>query len=316
MNYKVWLVAACIGMIPGWQSFAVDMPAETGHSSVTTLATAEQEELVLQSYARVWGKISAMLSKDRIVVDDRQGPYVILTRSAKVLDLATGEWVKNHSFQVGEEVVAFIRRDTPQTMSMPPQTNAQVIAIHPGTKYSVDMDYYNAAGEGMSHRLIVRNWPTTAEDTAGHAVKSSVAGQKLILYTISTRSLPPQTNPEKVIIWQDHPLNSPSMPWREEEKQVLPAEPNDTAIGAGQDVPQWLPLRDYFTDKGIAVTWDNELRAVILQQGAQKVTLYVDKEMILHENTQVVIKENVRLQEGATYITKEVAEMIEMQLNE
>lgn len=318
MNYKLWLAVACLGVMPVWHSMAVDAPEVSNKQSEVTMVSKQQESIVSQAYTRVGGKISAIHSKNRIAIDDPQGPHIILTRYAKVLDLATGEWVENYAFQEGEEVIAFVRHDTPQTMSMPPQTAAQVIAVHPRSKYSIDMDYYNVKGEGYSRRLVVNRWPATAVDNNGHVVDAKAAGQKIVLYRISTRSLPPQTNPEKVIVWKDSAEEMDQVKQQDDVKQQDNAKQQvDSRSGDSSATTTeitWIPLRDYFAKKGVEITWDNDLRAVVLEKGAQKVCLYVDENKITHQKESVSVQDKIRLAEGTTYIMPEVAEMLAKQL--
>lgn len=122
-----------------------------------------------------------------------------------VLDQATNQFVSLDDIKKGMTITGVVPANSPMTLSLPPQTGSAIGFIINSETGSMDKDIYNedlvnskntlqiTSLEGT--KLIAANgnkMALTAEDLKG--------AELLVLYTVSTKSIPAQTTPETVIL--------------------------------------------------------------------------------------------------------------------
>ncbi|MDO5714695.1 MAG: stalk domain-containing protein [Tissierellia bacterium] len=248
-------------------------------------------------YRKIVGEIKEVEDHGFLIKDDQE-EIIILYGGSKVLDLKTGEFVEEKTFEVGQEVLVFIRNNTPVLKSLPPQVNPQLIAIHPRENYNVEMDFFKEDGESLENRLtIVGTENTKIFDLNGKEKKGEdIKNQELIvLYKISTRSIPPQTNPEKIFIWKDIKAEL-----TEEDFQ------HPFLFGKAQ---KGFGLRTIFESLGVKVTWNNDTREIgLIQREKEGVISTKDKKFTLGEQSMAL--DFFEIKDGTSYLTRETIEKI------
>ncbi len=110
-------------------------------------------------------------------------------------------FVDHATMSVGDAAIGFYDADLPAVLIFPPQYQAIVMA-RASLYYSVKVDYFNAdlvSGDGMlklnlspSTRILLEN---------NQSFTGSPANRNLIvIYSITTRSIPAQTTPHTIIV--------------------------------------------------------------------------------------------------------------------
>lgn len=116
----------------------------------------------------------------------------------------TMEIVKIEDLKEGIEISAFFKENTPMTLSIPPQTTPNAIVIHDNEEDGfVKLAHFNKELVSMDNELELNiSEETVLVNAKGDKVDASDLedGDLMIFYTVSTRSIPAQTNPEKVIV--------------------------------------------------------------------------------------------------------------------
>lgn len=104
-------------------------------------------------------------------------------------------------FTVGEEVVFFYRTDAPAPLIYPPQFSAAVAAKNLQDRM-IDVSFYNASLTNAEQTLRLNlDRSVEVRTTNNQFFQGSPANRNLVvLYSISTRSIPAQTTPERVIV--------------------------------------------------------------------------------------------------------------------
>ncbi len=126
--------------------------------------------------------------------DERGEPVnVILSPDTYVVDFVT--------LSVGMRVECWYRTDVPMPLIYPPQYHAAVAAeVRAGRR--IDVDYYDAALVNQGRTLKLNIDGSVALRTANNQYfQASPSGHELaVIYTSSTRSIPAQTTPEKIVV--------------------------------------------------------------------------------------------------------------------
>lgn len=282
------------------------------------VTTAKAGDIEMRSYTRYKASViekdeHGILVKAQRMGDRGEDPEMELRLFTKgdVLDLETGRFVSNYAFEKGEQIVFFLRNNTPMLMSFPGQTTPQVIAVHPQTKYSVDVDYYTDKQEGIAKRLVIQSLEKTEViDAKGNPVsvemrKTVFPNELVVLYTVSTRSLPPQTAPEKVFVL----AGSDQEPKVPEDKASLTAYVQGLVTRKdGQDV---VALRAALEGKKVLVSYHSEKKQVEIAKFKAEGTLDFAKR-IFHLGANTVEPSVLIVDRGVTYIDPETAVQVLM----
>ena len=106
------------------------------------------------------------------------------------------------SFEVGQRVTAYYPENSPMAMSMPPIAQPTVIVVNSNKRVgSIHVGYFDetlTSHDGQLKIILGANMQIVDRD--GKPV-TKIAGKRLVVfYTTSTRSIPAQTTPEKIIV--------------------------------------------------------------------------------------------------------------------
>lgn len=131
-------------------------------------------------------------------IEDTDGNTVnfIMTPSTYVVDLET--------LSVGMECTFWYRTDAPMPLVYPPQYNA-VVAAQMKPERMVDVSYYNTSlvNEEQTLQLNIDGM-VDLRTTNNQYFQGSPANHNLVVqYDSSTRSIPAQTTPQKVVVLCD-----------------------------------------------------------------------------------------------------------------
>ncbi|WP_207653574.1 hypothetical protein [Clostridium peptidivorans] len=137
-----------------------------------------------------------------VLVEDAEGKEsnVIISKDTYIVD--------NEKIEVGSVITWFYDANKPMLMIYPPQYNAEVVVINnKGQNVKVDRFDKNLVSYDKSLKLNI------SEDTEvilqnGKPFKGELKNRKLIvMYGPSTRSIPAQTTPTKIIVLFEKPAN-------------------------------------------------------------------------------------------------------------
>ena len=178
-------------------------------------------------------------------------------------------------------------------MIMPPQYQADVIIINIDDAAStVNVDTYVAEGEtlvSVSNSLVLNMAETTkVVDKEDKEIEGILENSDLIVfYSMSTRSIPPQTTPEKVVVIGENAnvvtpeateapaeTTAPEATVAPTEAPVVETIKASTSF-ATENGTVMVPLREIAETLGFTVEWDGATRSVMLNSG--KYSLKIDE---------------------------------------
>ena len=110
--------------------------------------------------------------------------------------------LNQESFRPGDTIIAFYDSLAPMPLIYPPSYQA-VAAIKPWKEQSAMLDVFDQNLKNSDNSLVLNLSPATNIRTQnGQIFTGRLANQLLlVLYTATTRSLPPQTTPDEVVVF-------------------------------------------------------------------------------------------------------------------
>lgn len=216
------------------------------------------------------GEVSAADGATRITVTDEYGSTIIfsVTEGVLVLDQKTGEPAEAGALVKDMTVEVSYHVSTPVASSLPPQmTPAVVLITRPDAVGQVKVDFFDSDGVSSDNTLKIMSTKGTQVLGAngGAIADTGVFGKSLaVLYTVSTRSIPAQTTPEKIYILDREPVTP------EERAEALIAAMKPEHVTKLDEI-KYVRLTDITDALGFRAVWDPNERGVTVMNGTEKV---------------------------------------------
>lgn len=265
--------------------------------TIPVMANSDKDIEDSKGYKKFEAEVLEIVNNDKnqeVLVETENNKIFLYIDKNKVLDLSNGDFNKEHEFKVGEKILFFIKENSPVYLSEPPKISAPIIATnYIKGNFSIDVDYFEKDGKGVSKRLVINDLKESkVVDINGTEIdKDKALGNDLIvLYTISTRSIPPQTVPEKVILIGDNKVRLPEKAIVIDDKEVY-------------------PIRNYYEELGAEVNWNSETKLITITLGNKKVEINtIDKNLLIDGNKTAM--DFFQITKGVSYSSLKVFEDI------
>lgn len=251
MNMKRFAPLAMSALLlGGTAAFAEEVPT----------AISEQQEA---TFMQVTGKVGAIEQRGDLTYymnEDAQNPFYVTVRNSEHVYDAKGNPI---TLQEGDAFTAFIYANQPMILIYPPQYTATAI-VKTSNDGMVETGTFNKelVNENNSLKLNV-SADTRIVNEAGEQLSTFTGGDALVFYTASTRSIPAQTTPSKIIVFHD------------EQPAVETAEDKlDAVVGADVKIvngTKMVPLRLVAEHFGYKV--ESTGKGAIVSKGAPSYTI-------------------------------------------
>ena len=266
--------------------------------SVTCLAFAKTNEL--KGYVGYFGtiedvnkdgKYSEILVKNEDTEDKGMEKLYLYTEGVPVVDLKTGELVKDYKFKKNEKIQYFFRKDTPVLQSYPAKLTPGFIGVNvEKAKDSLEVDTFDKNGRGASERLVVDfSDKSFGINMKGEKVKDLKDKDLAVLYTVATASLPPITNPDKIFVIDT----------------VKSVDMEDFKVeGKG------YYLRSYYEALDADVNWDKDTKCTKISLNDKFIEIDNTKSVLKINGKETSMKD-FKVEKGVSYIGEEYIKMID-----
>ena len=261
--------------------------------SVTCLAFAKTNEL--KGYVGYFGtiedvnedgKYSEILVKNEDTEDKGMDKLYLYTEGVPVVDLKTGELVKDYKFKKNEKIQYFFRKDTPVLQSYPAKLTPGFIGVNVSkAKYSLEVDTFDKNGRGASERLVV----DFSDKSFGINMKGEKDKDLAVLYTVATASLPQITNPDKIFV-----IDTTKTVDMEDFK----------VEGKG------YYLRSYYEALDADVNWDKDTKCTKISLNDKFIEIDNTKSVLKINGKETSMKD-FKVEKGVSYIGEEYIMMID-----
>lgn len=163
------------------------------------------EEQQVVDYLSFTGTITEVRDKSILVQDKANEDNSIvfnISDDVFLLDDSTKKAIEIGSFKVGQVITAYYPENTPMALSLPPIMTPQVIVVNSSEQVGfVHVAVFDQTLTSSDGKLKINlGAGMTIVDRAGQPVTSLANKALVVFYTASTRSIPAQTTPEKVIV--------------------------------------------------------------------------------------------------------------------
>lgn len=298
---------------------AADVPADEKE------VISEIEEV--SSYIEYEGKITEITMQEggdqanaSILVegleDDLQEKIIFhLSDDMPLISHETMEDFKVENLEEGMEVSAFFKENTPMTLSIPPQLNPGAVVIHDNEEDGfVEVAHFNEELVDMDNKLKLNiSDDTILEDTEGNNLEAEDLEDEslMVFYTISTKSIPAKTTPEKVIVLGEEDMDLEDDIISVMDKVVVDEKELKLEHEIyNSDGRQMIPLRPISEALGYEVKWNNEERSVELTKGAQWTKVTIGEDNYNFAKMLVKLGRAPEIKENKTYVPVEFIEEV------
>lgn len=292
-----------------------NMNADSNVVPVSTEVT-NMEKVEVQDYMNYEGKVAEIRKNGEnlsIHVKEEGDEYGLIFHIGKdviLLNDETKDFIDKEKLKEGAIITAYYGKNTPMAMSLPGQLIPGVIVVKESEEpSSIKVSGFN--GELVSGENDLKL--NISEDTVivnkdGEKVeKENIKNKDLVVfYTISTKSIPAQTTPEKIVVIGD----------RKEVEEVEDVEITalDKIIIDGKEVKllspiytngediKMIPLRQIAEALEYEVKWNNEARSVELTKGAQWTSIVVGEDNYNFAKMIVKLGTAPEIKGSATYV--------------
>lgn len=216
--------------------------------------------------------------------------------------------INEEELKVGSEVTGFYDANKPMLMIYPPQYPVDVVAVNVEKNVKFDIFDEELISSDRSLKLNISS-ETEIVTQDGTAYKGDLALQKLVvLFGASTKSIPAQTNPTKIIVLQeacsgngkDAPLPVEKIEPRNFE--IVVSNKKIQAPNTYLDISGTLmvPLRAVAESLGLKITWNNDLHQVTV---GENIILTIGQSKYISPNsTANSLEKAPELKDGTTFV--------------
>ncbi len=207
--------------------------------------------------------------------EDKYGYIFHISDHVSVFNRESEENVKAEILKDGMKVEVFFHENTPTTMSIPPQLTPGVIVIQDKEvgrptfvgefdKELVSSDKQLQLNIGEETVIVSEKGEAlTKEDIAGNAV--------LVFYGMSTKSIPAQTTPSKVVVLDEKVEDEAEEALEDEIEDEVEEDINDEV-----ENKTMISLRETAKGLGYKVKWDNKAKTAEITKLNQTIVIKLD----------------------------------------
>ncbi len=183
--------------------------------------------------------------------------------------------VGDEEITLGSTITGFYKANEPMILIYPPQYNVKVLAVN-NKNYNIKVDRFDenlVSADNMLKLNVSEETEIILED--GKVFDGNIENANLVvIYDISTRSIPAQTIPIKIIVLFEEKIQYQNLTLEELEDLIgdiatLDIMVNNTKIDAptaylNKDRIEMVPLRAIAEAIGFEVEWDGETQGISL----------------------------------------------------
>jgi len=226
------------------------------------------------------------------VKEGEQTNVLEITKDTLVFD-NTGKKVE---LQKGDKVLAYTFANKPQKYIYPPQFNPEVVIVESEAVGFVEVDYF-FEDLTNTYDILKLNIGKDTEllDVKGEKVEAKDLAEKhlVVFYTASTKSIPAQTTPSKVIVLDDYPATTVN-PVNEEIDNIIASDSYEVAG------TKMVPLRVIAEKLGFKV--DSTGKGAILSKGNMSYTITRGEKTFGYNKALLTLTVAPTLKDTKTYV--------------
>ena len=221
----------------------------------------------------------------------QEGTIFYLPKNIIVFDVATKTFVNPDNIKEGMNVSIVYPKTVPMMLSLPGRCNgAQLVIIHSQTE-NAQMGYFNedlineenTLALNISEQTVIMNNLGERRVFTAEDIKNKNA---MVVYSITTRSIPAQTTPSFVLIMEAG------------LEEVQPIENDDIE----KNHTTYRSMRQVAEVNGFEVTWDNKNKVVICNRNDEEYKFAVGSNKYFYNSDEKALEKPIILEDGKVMI--------------
>ncbi|NLK20689.1 MAG: copper amine oxidase N-terminal domain-containing protein [Epulopiscium sp.] len=228
-----------------------------------------------------------------------------------LLDDSSRDFVSKNNLKEGMSISVYYGKDTIMALSMPPRMNPDVIVVNSNEDFgSVKVSKFDNELLSADRNLKLNvSDETVIVDEKGNTVDSKDIYDKdlIVFYTITTRSIPAQTPPEKIIVMDKEPMGRAGEVETIEEETALEkivlkeVTLNVNTYKNNKNVTM-IPLAKVAKALDYTVRWNGKEQSVELSRGPQWTRVVIGQDNYSFARMLIKLGTAPEIREGTTYV--------------
>jgi len=301
MNMKKFAPAAMTALLFG--SVVIPVASAKENSTETEQQLPQIQIDPVHIFNTTFGTVEKANSGEKItyftVKDGEQTNILEITKDTLVFD-NTGKKVE---LKEGDKIVAYTFANKPQKLIYPPQFNPDVVIVETKEAGFVEVDYF-FENLTNTYEMLKLNIGENTEllNTKGEKVSAKDLKDKnlVVFYTVSTKSIPAQTTPSKVIVLDEESGNKTENTVDAEIAEIIATDYYEV------DGTKMVPLRLIAEKLGYKV--ESTSKGAIVSKGNLSYTITRGEKMFGYNKALRPLHTAPALLEGKTYVPVEFVE--------
>ncbi|MED4350808.1 copper amine oxidase N-terminal domain-containing protein [Schinkia azotoformans] len=264
----------------------------------------------VSNFMKVSGVISKVIKDDanlpKLIVEDKEKTtetHLNITDEALIFNSSTTEQLKRDSLKEGLLIDAYYDKHKPMLMIYPPRITPEIVIVNDEEKtgnVKVGLFDDNLVSLDNDLKLNIGEKTVILNEKGKNISAEELKGKELIVfYTVSTKSIPAQTTPTKIIaldIAQKHML---------EEAQF--AIGDDYYMEKGEKM---IPIRKVAEHFGYKVEWQNKSATIEIRQQNRSFLISIGKEQYSYNKSLRYFKVVPEIKNGKAYVPEEILDIL------
>ncbi|MEC1722425.1 copper amine oxidase N-terminal domain-containing protein [Schinkia azotoformans] len=264
----------------------------------------------VSNFMKVSGVISKVIKDDanlpKLIVEDKEKTtetHLNITDEALIFNSSTTEQLKRDSLKEGLLIDAYYDKHKPMLMIYPPRITPEIVIVNDEEKtgnVKVGLFDENLVSLDNDLKLNIGEKTVILNEKGKNISAEELKGKELIVfYTVSTKSIPAQTTPTKIIaldIAQKHML---------EEAQF--AIGDDYYMEKGEKM---IPIRKVAEHFGYKVEWQNKSATIEIRQQNRSFLISIGKEQYSYNKSLRYFKVVPEIKNGKAYVPEEILDIL------
>ena len=267
------------------------------------------EQIDTTNFMKSSGIIKDIETKENVITltveSEEKEPQITLFKlnnDTHLFHSGTTKTVKKEAFEKGQRIEAYYDKNKPMIMIYPAQIYPELVIMHDEENIgSVKVSKFNDEFLSLDKELKLNiGEETILENEKGEKIeKADLSGKELIVfYKISTKSIPAQTAPTKIIAINSLP---PEM------KEIQTIIDNDHFM---QNGTKMIPLKKVAEQLGYGVLTYSKRLGTFLKLDNSSLIITAGDKTYHHNRSLQQFAETPVLKDGKTYVSEDILEVL------
>ncbi|KAB2334797.1 copper amine oxidase N-terminal domain-containing protein [Cytobacillus depressus] len=240
----------------------------------------------------------------RILVENESDSLEMIftiTNDVLLLDNEKGEKFESAEIKKGTKINAYYDKNKPMTLIYPANVIPEIMIVHGQELGQVKVAKFNKQHVSLDNDLKLHiSKETILENEKGDSISEEDLAEKelIVFYTISTRSIPAQTTPTKIIALEFTDENLLKV------SQLI--DKDHYFIGD----TKMIPIRKVAAQLGYKVEWNKKQNSILLRKQTSTILLTIGKKDYGYNRSIGYFTDAPEMKNGKTYVSEELLERL------